>query len=213
MGLRRFPGCCELAATAVPRSSRLCGSGGRSECVDTDGVARSRRYPHARLEGVRLRPTGGDGEDDNEVREARYEAHGPHSIASALDRDLLAAGRPGCRRGRQTLSEGMARAIRWSVVLRACLGLRGGALSARRAAADPAGTAVRRDHDCVPRLGPTAHGTAALEVVSLRQPAQPIALRRTRLQAARRTGRCAGLSPKTWIPGYRHRDYGCLPDL
>ena len=41
-----------------------------------------------------------------------------------------------------------------------------GTVSARGAAADAAGTTVRRDRDCVPRLGSTVDGIAALQVIA-----------------------------------------------
>ena len=50
-----------------------------------DGVARSRRYPDARFQGVPLRAAGGDGEDDDQVREARMRRITRRSLLSGLD--------------------------------------------------------------------------------------------------------------------------------
>jgi hypothetical protein len=71
----------ELAATAVPTSSRLSGRRIRSECVGTDGGVRRRRQPSPSSERDPLRRSGGDGDDDKEIREARDATHDTGSIA------------------------------------------------------------------------------------------------------------------------------------
>ena len=82
MRRRRLPRGCELAATAAPHGSRFreCGIG--RERIGAEGGARRRRHPGARLKGVPLRRAKGNGERDDEIGQARGEAHDTHSIAS-----------------------------------------------------------------------------------------------------------------------------------
>jgi hypothetical protein len=85
MGMNRLPSRRDLGATAVPRGPRLCRPAIGRQRLDTHGVLCGTRHTdaHTSLDGVPLWYSGGECEDDEKVREARYETHSPqHSICT-----------------------------------------------------------------------------------------------------------------------------------